>query len=800
MQANTRIPKYRPDGELSVVSGESFNSNHRRNSRWWKRWLTMALLSIVGWTASGVSAAEDGSWPMFQGNPAHTGYVPVSLNPTNFALLWQTTINAGVALNPVTEGDGKVFVSEIGYFTDVGLYALSATNGSVLWSVDYGDIYSLNPPSYGYGNVYIENGNGIGGGEVSGAGLSAYQAGTGAAVFRSPIGAQWERYLAPTLFNGNVYVDGGYYGGMYSFNATNGTQNWFGYVAQYDGWTPAVDSNYCYAFTGSGDETPITGQFCMIDRFSGRTDYLVTDNNFVWDGYTMYGTVVLGAHNDAFAIDQSGTSSYSGSGSLLMFDLRSDGTNTPHIGWALTGSFIGQPTIANNVLYVNDGGILVAFDELTGSRLWAWGAASAGSLTGTIVATDNLLFVGTGTTTYAIDLGSHQAVWSYPVSGDLAWGDGVLYVAGASGTLTAIGAPADAVDPVSNPGGPYTVECRGASTTVQLDGSASSDPAGHTLTFYWSSDSAAATFSDPFNPAPILTIDATAAVGCMVTLTVNDGQHTNSAQALVTVVDTTPPTIQCGTNKVVQPGKVWSFDVPVASDACSGTNLTITVVGTITNVNGCAVDITRTWQATDGSGNSSQGSQTVTLADAVPPTIQCGTYKVVRQLGTRWNFDTPFASACGGGHVSVRVVNTVTNINDCAMDITRTWQATDAWGNSSLGSQTVTLVDMQPLNLLPLRAILSSVRPTNGMIPVTIEGTVTNACGVTAEYWIVSVTPVRILGQPNDHEITGARTLLLRAEMGIWDIRRTYEVTVAAKDPCGNTGTRTISVVVPGLP
>lgn len=684
-------------------------------------WLTMALAGILGWTAS----AADASWSMFQGNAAHTGYVPVSVNPANFSLLWQKTIDAGVVLNPVTEAEGKVFVSEYGYFSKVGLYVLSATNGNTLWSDDYSGVFSLNPPSYAYGNVYIQNGNGIG---TYSASLTAYQASTGVGLFRSPTSAQWERYLAPTIYDGNVYVDGGTYGGMYSFNATSGTQNWFGYVAQYDGWTPAVDTNYCYAFTGSGDTVPILGEFRMIDRFSGATVHLVIDNGFQWNGYTMNSAVVLGTHSDAFAVNESGSiyPYYFGSGRLLKFDLRDDGTNQPHIAWALQDHFTGQPTLANGVLYLNDAGTLVAFDELTGARLWAWVPPPSESLTGTIIATDNLLFVGTGAATYAIDLVSHTTVWSYPATGDLALGDGVLYAAGANGTLTAISAQSISVGLVSKPGGPYTVECQGAPTTVQLDGSGSSDPAGKTLTFHWSSDSLAATFNDPSSPTPILTIDTTAAAGCTLTLTVSNGQETNSAQAVVVVVDTRPPTIQCGTNKVVQLGTAWSFDTPIGSDTCYGTNVNITVVNTITNNDGCSLNITRTWRASDGNGNS------------------------------------------------------------------------------SVGSQTVTVLDIQPLDLSSLKPTPSTLRPNgNRLVTVTIEGTVTNACGATADCWIASVNDnqrvaARSKSRQSDYQITGTRTVLLRAKPGG---RRgvIYEITMAAKDACGNTGTYTIPVTVEGV-
>lgn len=589
----------------------------------WRQVLILVCCGVIGSTADR-ARADDNPWPMYQANPAHNGYLPVTLNPTNFALLWSVSINPGIELNPVAAAEGRVFVSQDSYFGSAGLYALAATNGNLLWSTNLGGVFSVNPPSYAYGNVYIQTCD-----NTPGTYLHAFNAATGAAVFLAPHSAQWERYLAPTPFDGNVYIDGGEYGGMYSFNATSGLQNWFGYVGQYDGWTPAVDSNYCYAFTGSGDEVPITGQFRMIDRFTGNTTYLVSDYEYQWDGYTMSGSVTLGTNNDAYAVNEAGSvyPSYSSNGRLLMFDLLTGGTNAPHIGWVLSDHFTGQPTLANGVLYINDGGSLVALGEFTGDTLWSWTPPS-GSLTDTIIATDSHLLVGTGSAIYAINLQSHKAEWSYPVSGHLALGEGVLYVASADGILTAISAPAVNAPtnhpPICRIGGPYTAECNGAATVVQLDGSASSDPQGEPLTFQWSADCPGTSFDNPASPTPKLTMDASAAQTCTVTLVISDGQLTNSAQAVINVVDTTPPNLISASNKVVQCGSIWGFDAPVAIDACCGTNVTIAIVATTTNScagNTCLESFTRTWVATDCSGNKSTCSQTVTVVDTQPPDL-----------------------------------------------------------------------------------------------------------------------------------------------------------------------------------
>ena len=96
--------------------------------------------------------------------------------------------------------------------------------------------------------------------------------------------------------------------------------------------------------------------------------------------------------------------------------------------------------------------------------------------------------------------------------------------------------------------------------------------------------------------------------------------HTNTATCsqTITIADTTPPVLTCAANKAVACGAAWSFDEPVALDACSGTNLTLVILNTLTNGNSCQTIITRTWQATDTCTNSAVCSQTVTLMDAPP--------------------------------------------------------------------------------------------------------------------------------------------------------------------------------------
>ncbi|HAO77950.1 MAG TPA: hypothetical protein DCQ92_03035, partial [Verrucomicrobia subdivision 3 bacterium] len=77
-----------------------------------------------------------------------------------------------------------------------------------------------------------------------------------------------------------------------------------------------------------------------------------------------------------------------------------------------------------------------------------------------------------------------------------------------------------------------------------------------------------------------------------------------------------PLVINCATNKTVDCGTGWKFDLPTATSCCS-TNVTITSAGFVTN-GVCPKSITQNWLITDGCGNSNTCSQTVTVSSGTP--------------------------------------------------------------------------------------------------------------------------------------------------------------------------------------
>ncbi|PWU14073.1 MAG: hypothetical protein C5B50_17965 [Verrucomicrobia bacterium] len=187
--------------------------------------------------------------------------------------------------------------------------------------------------------------------------------------------------------------------------------------------------------------------------------------------------------------------------------------------------------------------------------------------------------------------------------------------------------------------------------------------------------------------------------------------NSNTCAQTVTVQDTTPPVITCASNKTVVCGNAWTFDPPIAFDACCGSNVTITVLSTITNGTFCSQTLTRTWQATDCCSNSATCSQTVTVQDTTPPVITCASNKTV-VCGNPWTFDPPAAfDTCCGTNVTITILSTITNGVPCAQAITRTWQATDCCSNSAPCSQTVTVTGGATVDL----ALTMSLSPPSSV-------------------------------------------------------------------------------------
>ncbi|MDP9009441.1 MAG: PQQ-like beta-propeller repeat protein [Pseudomonadota bacterium] len=398
------------------------------------------LSSTSAWPGNNLSAlapwAGVPDWTMFQGNAAHTGFVPVTVDPNAFSTRWQIPITD----IPVSWTDDiNTLAASNGLFFMGGgtvLYARNELDGSTVWTYDFSTLPfpSVNPPSVANGVVYVAAG------QQSSTYLFAFNAANGGLVFKSTMSSQWEHYLSPTVGPHGVYTNAGTYGGLYGFDTT-GQQLFVAPMPQTSQWTPAADGTSVYTYTDAGLQ--------VLDPITGAILTTIADPSFQNYTYVINGSAVLGATGSVFAANYE-NSFLNGGGignTLLDFDLTHQ-----TIAWQIAGDYPNTPAYHGGVVYAtnNNPVRLEARAETGGALLWSWIPPQAGdtSFESETLLTNNMIFVSTNLATYGIDINTHKTVWSYPLIGKLALSrSGILYIEGHSnstaypampGVLTAI--------------------------------------------------------------------------------------------------------------------------------------------------------------------------------------------------------------------------------------------------------------------------------------------------------------------------------------------------------------------------
>jgi hypothetical protein len=173
--------------------------------------------------------------------------------------------------------------------------------------------------------------------------------------------------------------------------------------------------------------------------------------------------------------------------------------------------------------------------------------------------------------------------------------------------------------PICNANGPYIAECTGATTTVVLDGSGSSDVDCDPLTFTWSGPFEGGTATGEMPSVVFSTLGVFA-----VELEVSDEIDSNTCSADAIIEDTIAPSINCPADVTVecdQPTDPSNTGMATATDVCDSDPV-ITFSDVVTP-GACPQEftITRTWTATDASDNFSSCVQTIEVVDTTPPVI-----------------------------------------------------------------------------------------------------------------------------------------------------------------------------------
>jgi hypothetical protein len=222
---------------------------------------------------------------------------------------------------------------------------------------------------------------------------------------------------------------------------------------------------------------------------------------------------------------------------------------------------------------------------------------------------------------------------------------------------------------------------------ISIDCSTSPDPS---ITGY-------ATAVDDNDPAPAVTYSDEQNGNIIArTWTATDfcGSASQCAQA-ITIEDTTPPTLDCPEGMTLQcpeelpPPDPASLEV---SDDCDPTPI-VTHMGDSSDGNFCPEVITRTYRATDASGNYAECTQIITIDDNIPPAITCpADISIDCNDPTDPSF-TGIATAtdnCQDG-----ILMEFFDVQDDNI-ITRTWMADDHCGNSDQCVQIITITGTEP--------------------------------------------------------------------------------------------------------
>lgn len=240
--------------------------------------------------------------------------------------------------------------------------------------------------------------------------------------------------------------------------------------------------------------------------------------------------------------------------------------------------------------------------------------------------------------------------------------------------------------PVANAGPDQTLECNAAFTPITLDGSASQDVNNDPLSFLWSGSFGTlsgeyAEISLPVGQHP-------------VTLSVSDGLYEPvTDEVLITIQDTTPPTIDAGTNVTLEATTMEGANytiMPMVDDLCSEVSLSQSPSLFYYPLGTTSVTVT----ATDDSGNSSSDQISITVQDTIAPELIPPADITVEASGLLTLVDIGQAEASDIFPVSVSNNAPAAGFPFGVTEVI--WQATDANGNSSQATQRVTVQDSTP--------------------------------------------------------------------------------------------------------
>ena len=173
--------------------------------------------------------------------------------------------------------------------------------------------------------------------------------------------------------------------------------------------------------------------------------------------------------------------------------------------------------------------------------------------------------------------------------------------------------------------------------------------------------------------------------------------NSSSCSQTITVVDTQAPVLSgCPSDATVECDAVPTEATVTATDNCDATSTVNFAEVRTDGASNFEYTLERTWTTTDEAGNSNSCSQTITVVDTEAPvlsgcpsdeTVECDAVPSAVTVTATDNCDATST-------VSFAEVRT-DGASNFEYTLTRTWTTTDAAGNSSSCSQTITVEDTQ---------------------------------------------------------------------------------------------------------
>jgi hypothetical protein len=266
----------------------------------------------------------------------------------------------------------------------------------------------------------------------------------------------------------------------------------------------------------------------------------------------------------------------------------------------------------------------------------------------------------------------------------------------------------------------------------------------------------------------------------------------------VTVVDTTAPALAIPASQTLEATSAAGASAAYVASATDAVTASPTIAYSIAPGSTFALGTTTVnVSATDAAGNVAKGSFTITVRDTTAPALtvpQNLTLEATSAAGAVANFAasatdvvtaSPTIAYSAAPGSTFPIGTTTVNVS-----------ATDAAGNKSTGSFTVTVRDTTAPTIGSVTASPDTLWPPNKkMVPVTISVASTDIVGVSSVK-IVSVTTNEPDGT-TQWQITGNLTLNLKSDRLGTGNGRIYTITVEVRDAAGNATRKTVVVTVP---